>query len=77
MATPSVTRTSISRLEVHEVCSFLKEKVPIIKDDTIAKFQDELINGTALLELNTDDLKELTGTMGKRKSIEKLLKNLL
>ncbi len=63
MATPLVSRTSISRFKVDEVCSFLREKY---------QDEDEMIDGNALLELNTDDLKELTGTMREKKAIKAL-----
>ncbi len=50
---------------------------PLEREVSIIKDEDEMIDGNALLELNTDDLKELTGTMGKKKAIKALYSKLI
>ena len=64
----------ITKMNVTEVSGVLREKLPTVKEETVSAFEREMIDGNALLELNTDDLKSLTETMGERKAIEKLLR---
>lgn len=70
--TSPVDRSYVSKLTVKEVCSFLREKVSILKDEIVSSIEKEMIDGNALLELNTEGLKLITGTMGERKAIEML-----
>ncbi len=68
------TRAALLRLSPGQVCDLLSEKIPLIGADTLSKFQEEKINGSAFLDLNSDDLKELASTLGERKAILQLLR---
>ena len=61
----------ITKMNVTEVSGVLREKLPTVKEETVSAFEREMIDSNALLELNTDDLKSLTG---ERKAIDKLLR---
>ncbi len=53
----------ITKMNVTEVSGVLREKLPTVKEETVYAFEMEMIDGNALLELNTDDLKYLTETV--------------
>ena len=64
------TRSALSKFSSEELCKFLLEKI-LIGEDTIGKFRQQGIDGSVFLDLNTEDLKELTTTLEERKAIEK------
>ena len=68
------TRSALSKFSSEELCKFLLDKILLIGEDTIMKFREQRVDGSVFLDLNTEDLKELTSTLGERKAIEKLLK---
>ena len=70
----AMSTTALLCLSPDQVCDLLSEKIPLIGADTISKFKKEKINGSAILDINSKDLKELACTLGERKAILKLIK---
>ena len=67
------TRTVISSFDTKDLCQLLSQKIAVIGSDTVSKFRSENITGSAFLDLNEEDLRELV-TLGERKAIQKLIK---
>ena len=65
------TRYEVLGFSPEEVCELLSAK---IGSDTLSTFRSEKVTGSAFLELNENDLRELATTLGESKAIQKLIK---
>lgn len=69
------THSSVSGFSPDQVCELISEKIQVIGSETLSNFRAQKITGCAFLELDSEHLKELVGTLGERKAIQDSSRN--
>ena len=68
------SKAEIESFDTEQLCEFLQQKHKLC-DKTIESVKSNLVDGRALFELSSSDLKELEVPLGERKTIQRIVRS--